>query len=70
MSVSLRDPSLLRTQCFVDGQWVDGSSGKRFPVLNPANGETLAEVARAGGVPHRDRRDPVYPRLGAGGARR
>jgi succinate-semialdehyde dehydrogenase/glutarate-semialdehyde dehydrogenase len=48
MSVSLRDPSLLRTQCFVDGQWVDGSSGKRFPVLNPANGETLAEVADVG----------------------
>ena len=48
MSMSLRDPSLLRTQCFVNGQWVDGPSGKRFAVLNPANGETLAEVADVG----------------------
>ncbi len=48
MSLSLRDPSLLRTQCFVDGQWTDAASGKTFPVFNPANGETLAEVADLG----------------------
>jgi succinate-semialdehyde dehydrogenase/glutarate-semialdehyde dehydrogenase len=48
MSLSLKDPSLLRTQCYIDGQWVDGPGGNTFAVLNPANGETVAEVADLG----------------------
>jgi succinate-semialdehyde dehydrogenase/glutarate-semialdehyde dehydrogenase len=48
MSLSLNDPSLLRTECYIDGQWVASDSGKCFPVLNPANGETVAEVADLG----------------------
>jgi succinate-semialdehyde dehydrogenase/glutarate-semialdehyde dehydrogenase len=41
----LKDPKLFRTQCYVDGQWVDADSGKTFPVRNPATGAAL------GGVP-------------------
>src|SRR5450631_1282008 len=43
----LDDDGLLRRQAFIDGAWVDGSSGK-FAVLNPADGGTLAEVANCG----------------------
>src|SRR3954463_15697260 len=34
-------------QLFIDGQWVDSTSGKTFKTPNPATGETLAEVAEA-----------------------
>jgi succinate-semialdehyde dehydrogenase/glutarate-semialdehyde dehydrogenase len=39
----LKDPSLLKTDGFVNGQWLKGSS--RFDVLDPATGEKLADVA-------------------------
>jgi succinate-semialdehyde dehydrogenase/glutarate-semialdehyde dehydrogenase len=39
---------LLRRQAFVDGRWVDADSGATFPVVNPATGETIAEVPRMG----------------------
>ncbi|MGH3747093.1 MAG: aldehyde dehydrogenase family protein, partial [Micromonosporaceae bacterium] len=32
----------------IDGQWVGADSGAVFPVVNPATGETLAEVPRMG----------------------
>jgi succinate-semialdehyde dehydrogenase / glutarate-semialdehyde dehydrogenase len=36
---------LVRSDNFIDGQWVSASDGKRFAVTNPATGETIAEVA-------------------------
>lgn len=48
MKLSLDDPSLLQTGALVDGAWIDADDGARLPVLNPANGETVAEVARVG----------------------
>lgn len=33
---------------FIDGKWCDARSGGRIAIDNPATGETLAEVARAG----------------------
>jgi len=39
---------LLRRQAYVDGRWVDADSGATFPVLDPATGETVAEVPRMG----------------------
>jgi succinate-semialdehyde dehydrogenase/glutarate-semialdehyde dehydrogenase len=42
----LQDPSLLRTQALINGEWVEGSA--RFGVDNPATGETLAEVPNLG----------------------
>ncbi len=39
---------LLRTQAYVAGEWIDADSGATFPVLDPATGETLADVPRLG----------------------
>ncbi|HEX5028246.1 MAG TPA: NAD-dependent succinate-semialdehyde dehydrogenase [Gaiellaceae bacterium] len=39
---------LLRRQAYVDGAWVDADSGETFAVVNPATGETIAEVPRMG----------------------
>ncbi|MGD8416416.1 MAG: NAD-dependent succinate-semialdehyde dehydrogenase [Pseudomonadales bacterium] len=47
-NVHLNDPSLIRTQAFIDGRWVDGDSGETLPVRNPASGEVIAEVAHCG----------------------
>lgn len=44
----LQDASLLKTNAFVGGEWVE--AGKSFEVLNPATGEPLAEVADCGTV--------------------
>ncbi len=35
-------------QNFVGGEWVDASGGETMDVLNPATGEVIAEVPRAG----------------------
>ena len=42
--LKLDDPALLRADAYIDGQWTKARSGARFPVKNPSNGETLAEV--------------------------
>jgi succinate-semialdehyde dehydrogenase/glutarate-semialdehyde dehydrogenase len=39
---------LLRRQAYVDGAWVDADSGATFAVLNPATGETIAQLPRMG----------------------
>ena len=36
------------TLLFIDGAWRSGSGGASLPVLNPATGETIGSVARAG----------------------
>ena len=48
--MKLNEPSLLRTQAFVDGLWIDAANGETLSVINPASFETLAEVARCGSV--------------------
>ena len=42
----LKDPSLLKTDGLINGQWIAGSS--RFDVLDPATGHKLADVANLG----------------------
>ena len=42
----LNDPSLLKTDALINGQWVQGSS--RFDVHDPATGEKLVDVANLG----------------------
>jgi len=42
-SLSLRDPSLLETRAYVNGQWIDGAT--TFDVIDPATGRLVAEVA-------------------------
>ncbi|KDB50675.1 succinate semialdehyde dehydrogenase [Sphaerotilus natans subsp. natans DSM 6575] len=43
---ALKDPSLLKTDALVNGEWVAGSS--RFDVTDPATGAKLADVPRLG----------------------
>ncbi|PIT75287.1 NAD-dependent succinate-semialdehyde dehydrogenase [Limnohabitans sp. B9-3] len=42
----LNDPSLLKTDALINGQWIQGAS--RFDVLDPATGKKLADVANLG----------------------
>ena len=46
--IALGQRELLRTHAYVEGRWVDADSGAAFPVVNPATGETIAEVPRMG----------------------
>ena len=41
-------PDLLRTRAYVDGAWIEADDRATFPVLNPATGETIADVPRLG----------------------
>ena len=48
MTLTLNDSSLVKSQSYIDGQWVDADSGDTLAVTNPANNETLVEVAKCG----------------------
>ncbi|NDV98302.1 NAD-dependent succinate-semialdehyde dehydrogenase [Salipiger sp. PrR002] len=40
----LKDPTLLETRAFVNGEWITGADGE-FDVTNPARGDVIAKVA-------------------------
>src|SRR5512135_407821 len=44
----LKDPTLLRQQCYVDGAWIDADAGGKVEVTNPATGEVLGTVPSLG----------------------
>jgi succinate-semialdehyde dehydrogenase/glutarate-semialdehyde dehydrogenase len=44
----LKDPSLFRQACLVDGKWIEADSGKTIVVPNPATGETVGTVPALG----------------------
>ncbi|MBR0567078.1 NAD-dependent succinate-semialdehyde dehydrogenase [Azoarcus sp. L1K30] len=46
--LNLKDPGLLRQACYIDGHWVAADSGEAFPVTDPADGQVIASVPRAG----------------------
>ncbi|RJF86669.1 NADP-dependent succinate-semialdehyde dehydrogenase I [Oleomonas cavernae] len=46
--VELKDRSLFRTRNYIDGAWVDADNGATVAVTNPATGETLGTVPKAG----------------------
>jgi len=48
MSMQIADKALLKTQAFINGEWVNADNGETLPVTNPANGEVIAEVAKCG----------------------
>ena len=48
MTLNISDKALLKTQAYINGQWVDADSGATLEVTNPANGEVIAHVARCG----------------------
>ncbi len=46
--MKLQDKGLLVQRGYIDGNWSDAGSGRRFTVTNPATGETIAELADMG----------------------
>ena len=48
MTLELKDPSLLREACCIDGEWLAADSGERITVTNPADGKALGTVPRMG----------------------
>jgi len=47
-SFQLKDPSLLRQQCYIDGKWVDADDSKTLAVYNPADGQQIGTVPGMG----------------------
>jgi succinate-semialdehyde dehydrogenase/glutarate-semialdehyde dehydrogenase len=48
MLQQLKDPTLLRQQAYIDGQWCDADNGATIAVNNPATGEQLGTVPEMG----------------------
>ena len=46
--MNLKDPSLFRTQAYIDGRWVDADDGAVLTVRNPADGSVLGTVPKMG----------------------
>jgi succinate-semialdehyde dehydrogenase/glutarate-semialdehyde dehydrogenase len=46
--MQLKDPTLLKQQCYVDGGWIDADDGDTLEVCNPADGGFLGTVPRLG----------------------
>jgi len=45
---TLKDPTLLREQAYIDGQWADADNRQRIDVDNPADGSLVATVPEMG----------------------
>ena len=48
LSSMLKDPSLLCTQAYVSGEWINADDGSTFEVKNPARGDVIAAVPDMG----------------------
>lgn len=46
--LNLKDPSLLRQQAYIDGQWCDAEGGATVDVRNPATGDKIGTVPHMG----------------------
>jgi succinate-semialdehyde dehydrogenase/glutarate-semialdehyde dehydrogenase len=44
----LKDASLLKEQCYIDGEWVDADSGKTIDVTDPSNGDLIGTIPNLG----------------------
>jgi len=67
--MKLNDPTLLRTDAYINGTWVTAPSDKRFAVTNPANNEVIAEVADLGAAETTAAIDAAVPAQKAWAAR-
>lgn len=48
MSIQLSDQTLIKTQGYINGEWLDANDKSTFDVTDPATGEVLAQVANMG----------------------
>src|SRR2546428_558757 len=65
----LKDPRLFRETCYIDGQWVQASSGQTQSVDNPATGKIIGTVPKLAGAETRqaiEAANRAFPALGAG----
>ncbi|MEI7429853.1 MAG: NAD-dependent succinate-semialdehyde dehydrogenase [Betaproteobacteria bacterium] len=46
--LKLKDSTLLRSACYIDGSWVGADNGETLAVTNPANGLAIGTVPRCG----------------------
>lgn len=46
--LQLNDPTLLKTACLIDGQWIGADDSATIDVINPASGALVATVPRMG----------------------
>lgn len=46
--MQLKDPSLLRQQAYLNGQWCNADNGETCSVTNPATGEIIGTVPKMG----------------------
>ena len=47
-SLDLKDPSLFREACYINGRWIGAGSNETIDVTNPATGETLGTIPKMG----------------------
>src|SRR5512140_3209591 len=47
-NIPLKDESLLRSKCYVNGAWIDADDGEVIAVHDPATGRQLGTVPRVG----------------------
>jgi succinate-semialdehyde dehydrogenase/glutarate-semialdehyde dehydrogenase len=46
--MQLKDPTLRREQCYVNGRWCEAANGETIDVVNPATGAKLGSIPNAG----------------------
>jgi succinate-semialdehyde dehydrogenase / glutarate-semialdehyde dehydrogenase len=46
--LTLKDPALLRQQCFINGEWCDADNGATVDVVNPATGQVVGTIPHMG----------------------
>ncbi|SFU97477.1 NADP-dependent succinate-semialdehyde dehydrogenase [Pseudoduganella namucuonensis] len=46
--LNLKDPTLLRQQCYINGEWRDADDGDTITVTNPATGQAIGTVPQMG----------------------
>ena len=47
-SLELKDPTLFREACYIDGKWVEADSDQTVDVTNPASGNLLGTIPKMG----------------------
>lgn len=56
----LKDPSLLTDKAYIGGKWVSAASGATYPVINPANGQTIVTNPKMDGADTKAAIDAAY----------
>jgi succinate-semialdehyde dehydrogenase/glutarate-semialdehyde dehydrogenase len=63
-SLELKDPTLFREACYIDGKWLAADSNQTIDVTNPASGEVLGTIPKMGADEARraiDAANAAYP---------